>query len=163
MKILCVEDGSVDVDAIERGDLKDGKVLMYRQGATPPFVLDIPEGESVWKGVEEFCKRASDMATEPYKQKIAVLEQELNDWRDGTIIVKWGEAEEKCEVLEKALEMACEHGINDTELFDLVNDFNIENKRHDEHYGIDTYDVKDYFINKAKEELGSGTNQPIEN
>ena len=137
MKILCVEDGSVDVDAIERGDLKDGKVLMYRQGATPPFVLDMSEGERVWGNVEEFCKRANDMATEPYKQKIAVLE--------------------------KALELACEHAINDNELFDLVNDFNIENKRHDEHYGIDTYDVIDYFINKAKEELGSGTNQPIEN
>ena len=57
-------------------------------------------------------------------------------------------------VLEKALEMACEHAINDNSLFDLVSDFNIENKRHDEHYGIDTYDVKDYFIEKAKEELG---------
>ena len=41
MKILCVEDGSVDIDAIENGELRDGKVLVYRQGSKPPFVLDI--------------------------------------------------------------------------------------------------------------------------
>lgn len=42
MKILCVEDGSVDIDALENGELRDGKVLVYRQGSKPPFVLDIP-------------------------------------------------------------------------------------------------------------------------
>lgn len=42
MKILCVEDGSVDIDAIENGELRDGKVLVYRQGSKPPFVLEIP-------------------------------------------------------------------------------------------------------------------------
>ena len=42
MKILCVEDGSVDIDALENGELRDGKVLVYRQGSKPPFVLEIP-------------------------------------------------------------------------------------------------------------------------
>ena len=42
MKILCVEDGSVDIDALENGKLGDGKVLVYRQGSKPPFVLEIP-------------------------------------------------------------------------------------------------------------------------
>ena len=43
MKILCVEDGSVDIDALENGELRDGKVLVYRQGSKPPFVLEISE------------------------------------------------------------------------------------------------------------------------
>ena len=42
MKILCVEDGSVDIDALENGELRDGKVLVYRQGSKPPFILEIP-------------------------------------------------------------------------------------------------------------------------
>lgn len=41
MKIICVEDGSIDIDAIETEGLKDGEILVYRQGATPPFVLDM--------------------------------------------------------------------------------------------------------------------------
>lgn len=43
MRILCVEDGSVDMDAIESGKLSNGKVLIYRQGAQKPFILDIPD------------------------------------------------------------------------------------------------------------------------
>ena len=43
MKILCVEDGSVDVEALENDELRDGKVLVYRSGARPPFVLEISE------------------------------------------------------------------------------------------------------------------------
>jgi len=45
MKVLCVEDGSIDVDAIteiENRNLINGKVLVYRQGSRPPFVIDIP-------------------------------------------------------------------------------------------------------------------------
>ncbi len=41
MKILCVEDGSVDVDKLEEEGLKDGSILVYRQGAKPPFVLEV--------------------------------------------------------------------------------------------------------------------------
>lgn len=46
MKILCVEDGSVDTDALENGELRDGKVLVYRQGSKPPFVLEIPNNNT---------------------------------------------------------------------------------------------------------------------
>ena len=48
MRILCVEDGSVDIDALENGGLKDGKILVYRQGSKPPFVLEIPEQNNIW-------------------------------------------------------------------------------------------------------------------
>lgn len=44
MKILCVEDGSVDLNALEEEPLRDGKVLVYKQGSKPPFVLEISEG-----------------------------------------------------------------------------------------------------------------------
>lgn len=49
MRILCVEDGSVDIDALENGELRDGKVLVYRQGARMPFVLELPEFKDNWK------------------------------------------------------------------------------------------------------------------
>ena len=39
ISILCVEDGSVDLDELEESGLQDGKILVYRQGATPPYVL----------------------------------------------------------------------------------------------------------------------------
>lgn len=41
MKILCVEDGSVDLEAIEQEGLKDGGILVYRQGSQPPYVLEV--------------------------------------------------------------------------------------------------------------------------
>lgn len=40
MKILCVEDGSVDLNTLEE-PLRDNKVLVYRRGATPPYVLEL--------------------------------------------------------------------------------------------------------------------------
>lgn len=43
MKILCVEDGSVDIEKLENGEVREGKVLVYKQGSKPPFVLDIAE------------------------------------------------------------------------------------------------------------------------
>ena len=44
MKILCIEDGSVDIDNLpNRKEWRDDKVLVYRQGSTPPFVLEINE------------------------------------------------------------------------------------------------------------------------
>jgi len=41
MKILCVEDGSVDIDKIEEEGLKDSGILVYRQGAKLPIVLEV--------------------------------------------------------------------------------------------------------------------------
>ena len=44
MKILCVEDGSVDLENLpDRKEWRDDKVLVYRQGSRPPFVLEISE------------------------------------------------------------------------------------------------------------------------
>lgn len=40
MGILSVEDGSVDINSLEEEGLSPGKVLVYRQGSTPPKVMD---------------------------------------------------------------------------------------------------------------------------
>ena len=38
--VLAVEDGSVDVDELSQEGLQPGKIIVYRQGATPPKFLD---------------------------------------------------------------------------------------------------------------------------
>lgn len=38
--VLSVEDGSVDIDNLEENGLAPGKILVYRNGATPPKFLD---------------------------------------------------------------------------------------------------------------------------
>ncbi|MCQ2602437.1 MAG: hypothetical protein MJ193_00775, partial [Clostridia bacterium] len=40
MGVLAVEDGSVDTDNLEEEGLSPGKVLVYRQGSTPPVMLN---------------------------------------------------------------------------------------------------------------------------
>lgn len=57
INILCVEDGSVDVESLENEGLHDGKVIIYRQGANPPFVLKLKTDDE-----EEKC----DYFTAPY-------------------------------------------------------------------------------------------------
>lgn len=47
MKILCVEDGSVDLNALEEEPLRDGLVLVYRQGATPPYTLEFEDTNAI--------------------------------------------------------------------------------------------------------------------
>ena len=39
MGVLSVEDGSVDIENLEEEGLSPGKILVYRQGATPPTML----------------------------------------------------------------------------------------------------------------------------
>jgi hypothetical protein len=39
MGVLAVEDGSVDTDNLEEEGLSPGKVLVYRQGSTPPVMM----------------------------------------------------------------------------------------------------------------------------
>lgn len=41
MGVLAVEDGSVDTDNLEEEGLSPGKVLVYRQGCTPPRMLNM--------------------------------------------------------------------------------------------------------------------------
>lgn len=38
--VVAVEDGSVDTDELSDGGLAPGKVLIYRQGSTPPAIMD---------------------------------------------------------------------------------------------------------------------------
>ena len=60
----------------------------------------------------------------------------------------------KLDIAEKALDKMSEYAINDNDLYDLVSDFNIENERYDEdHFGIDTCDVVDYFKERAEKNL----------
>lgn len=40
MGVLSVEDGSIDTDELEEDGLSPGKVLIYRQGSTPPKMLE---------------------------------------------------------------------------------------------------------------------------
>ena len=40
MGIVRVEDGSVDTDLLEEGGLTPGSVIVYRQGSTPPTMMD---------------------------------------------------------------------------------------------------------------------------
>lgn len=39
--VLAVEDGSVDTDALEEEGLPPGKILVYRQGSTPPTMMSM--------------------------------------------------------------------------------------------------------------------------
>lgn len=60
----------------------------------------------------------------------------------------------RLKVAEKALNKMSNYAINDNDLYDLVSDFNIENERYDEdHFGIDTCDVVDYFKEQAEKEV----------
>ena len=47
MGVMAVEDGSVDIDGLEQDGISPGKILVYRQGATPPRMIDcgaVPAG-----------------------------------------------------------------------------------------------------------------------
>ena len=52
MGVLAVEDGSVDTDALEEEGLPPGKILVYRQGSTPPVLINAGQVPSEF-GVEE--------------------------------------------------------------------------------------------------------------
>lgn len=40
MGVMAVEDGSVDIDNLEQEGISPGKILVYRQGSTPPRMID---------------------------------------------------------------------------------------------------------------------------
>ena len=42
MGVLAVEDGSIDTDDIEEEGISPGKIIVYRQGSTPPKLLEVP-------------------------------------------------------------------------------------------------------------------------
>ena len=92
MKILCVEYGSIDTDAIESdGGLRNGEVLVYRQGATPSFVLDMGDTDirqAVYDRIKDNAKQEYDYGELVYKipekelRKI-VFSIEVKDWTKG--------------------------------------------------------------------------------
>lgn len=52
---VTVEDGSVDVDALEGEGLAPGKVLVYRQGAKTPTVIPIVDYKSEYDFIDKQC------------------------------------------------------------------------------------------------------------
>lgn len=65
MKILCVEDGSVDLDELEESGLQDGKILVYRQGARPPYILEFKDNKEgiskdKWEELKSYVKKGKD-------------------------------------------------------------------------------------------------------
>lgn len=54
MGVLAVEDGSVDTDELAEEGLAPGKILVYRQGATPPRMLGADSLPPDFRSEEEF-------------------------------------------------------------------------------------------------------------
>lgn len=52
MGVMAVEDGSVDLDALETDGLSPGKILAYRQGARPPEMMGQPSVPSDFREEE---------------------------------------------------------------------------------------------------------------
>lgn len=73
MKILCVEDGSIDIDKIESEGLQNGKVLVYRQGAKPPFVIEIDD-----KQIKRHLLHIGKVADEPDEWVLGELVESKN-------------------------------------------------------------------------------------
>ena len=74
--------------------------------------------------------------------------------REDLINKQIADLQHRLEVTEKALNEMSNYAINDNDLYDLVSDFNIENERYDEdHFGIDTCDVVDYFKEQVEKEV----------
>lgn len=62
--VLSVEDGSIDIDNLESDGLAPGKILIYRNGSTPPKFLEVNEIPSELedeeeKLIEELCNVSS--------------------------------------------------------------------------------------------------------
>ncbi len=51
--VLSVEDGSVDIDNLENDGLAPGKILIYRNGSTPPKFLEVNEIPSELENEEQ--------------------------------------------------------------------------------------------------------------
>lgn len=60
MGVLCVEDGSADIDELREDGVSGGKVIVYRQGANPPVQTHI-EDVSIAKARanQDFCVATS--------------------------------------------------------------------------------------------------------
>ena len=74
MKILCIEDGSVDLDALlDKKEWRDDKVIVYRQGSRPPFVVEITENcnyERCWNELKAHLENLQEVSTAEKKMCI---------------------------------------------------------------------------------------------
>lgn len=78
--VLCVEDGSVDLEEIENG-IQDGKVLVYRQGSQKPYTLELEVKrkpfitEERWREIKEYVEeftRCSEFAVKILKKMVEI-------------------------------------------------------------------------------------------
>ena len=84
MKILCVEDGSIDIEGLEKEPLRDGKILVYRQGAKPPFVLEMPDNkfnETEIRADErkKVCQQIKELIDPIFRQNVIALRHDIED------------------------------------------------------------------------------------
>lgn len=47
VEVLCVEDGSLNVEDLVSAGIPCDKILVYRKGAKPPYILRIRKEEDV--------------------------------------------------------------------------------------------------------------------
>lgn len=86
INILCVEDGSVDVESLKDEGLHDGKVLIYRQGATPPFVLKLKTDDGEFKSEQN---KVAVEKLEELKLKLRKLEfQQISTFETINLMIK---------------------------------------------------------------------------
>ena len=98
--------------------------------------------------LDNFVEDVVDRLNEQYFNKRDLLKVKQN--QDEQI----ADLQHKLEVAEIALNEMSVYAINDNDLYDLVIDFNIENERYDEnHLGVYTCDVVDYFKEQAEKEV----------
>lgn len=61
--ILCVEDGSVDLDDLMKTGLQEGKVLVFKQGSREPFTLTASVKDvykEMWKELKDNVQETLD-------------------------------------------------------------------------------------------------------
>ena len=45
VELLCVEEGSVDLDKLRENGVPDSKIIVYRKGSKAPYILRIKSDE----------------------------------------------------------------------------------------------------------------------
>ena len=86
--IIYVEDGSVDVDALEEQFGNDTGIIVYRQGAVKPEILQLAEpiNTDIDEAEEKFIRRLNDskrifdeLAEMKMSQKVRAAIEDLYD------------------------------------------------------------------------------------
>lgn len=69
--VLCVEDGSADIDELREGGVSGGKVIVYRQGANPPTLSsDMLNTQSYIESANAYKKEMYEMAQQFVQTRI---------------------------------------------------------------------------------------------